>query len=137
MKAHFDIVRQQEPKERPVRPGQEKKKKKKKDFVARTLYEKYSDQANRIMLLFIYPILKDSRRLTKLFQTKTPDNITIYDEIRSYFINLAKRVIKERIFKVNSVEQLCRLNLEPGTICLKSVEEIDFGESFSLGNFAK
>lgn len=123
LKAHFDMVRHKSP-----------------DYEANTLYKMYHDEANRVRLLFLYPILMDLRRLTKLFQTKTADNIKILKEIKDYFLILARRILQKRTVDHNSIEQLCQLNLETGqshydtgSICLLKLEEMDFGELFSSG----
>ena len=73
---------------------------------ARLLYEKFADQCNRAYLHFITPLLVDLRRITKLFQSKTANSLVIFGEFETFFVTLARRIIKPHYMSINTVYQL-------------------------------
>ena len=48
-----------------------------KDYDARILFDMFRDEQNRSLLLFLFPMLRDLSRLTKLFQRKQANNLAI------------------------------------------------------------
>jgi hypothetical protein len=99
-----------------------------KDKTVRDLAHLFKDPANRAMMIFLNPILKDLRRLTKLFQLKQADNLTIYTEIKDFFMDIARRILKNSILRVNRIEDLCKLQITEFTLLDKS--DVDFGGAF-------
>ena len=102
---------------------------KEKCYEAKTLHSMFNDEQNRLYMLFIHPILKDLRRITKLFQSNSGDNIKIYSELESYFLALATRILKPAILKNKSADELCELILDT-SFCMLPTEAIDFGDYF-------
>ena len=109
-------------------------------YDAKNLYLMYSDEKNRTLLLFLYPILKELRRLTNLFQKKTADSMTCMKEIKTFFLNLAEQVLTKKTIQLHSAEQLCRLPIKKhveeqkeGSTLLLKLDEIKYGETFQRG----
>ncbi len=118
LKAHFQIVYSKE-----------------KCFQAKTLAEMFNDEKNHLYLLFLFPIIKELRRLTKLFQSNSVDNFRIYSELEMAFKSLALRLLKPSIISSNSIDRLCELNLDTD-FCLLEPDSVDLGSSF-LKNLEK
>ena len=93
------------------------------------------------MMQFIYPVLKEMRILTKLFQCNTADNFKIYGDLKSFFLKLGRRVLRKSTLDKNNVEQLCQIVLSDKhrniieSICWLPLNETDFGELFLTGIF--
>ena len=58
--------------------------KEKDDYRAKELSRLFKVKEYYALLLFIYPILRDLRRITKLFQCHTGDNIQIFHELKDF-----------------------------------------------------
>ena len=80
---------------------------------------------------FIFPVLRDLRRITKLFQKKTADNLKIFEEIKLFFLDLANRILRKSTIDNNTVEQLCGIKLDDASICLLSLDDTKYGEIFN------
>ena len=118
LKAHFQIAYTKE-----------------KCFQAKTLSEMFSDEKNYLFLLFLFPTLKELRRLTKLFQSNSVDNFQIYSELEASFKSLAQRILKPSIIRSNTIEFLAEINLDTD-FCLLEPDSVDLGSSF-LKNLEK
>ena len=98
-------------------------------FEAKQLHSMFKDEQNRLFMLFVHPLLKDLRRINKIFQSNSGDNIKVFNEIEAYFLALVTRILKPAILKDKSAEDLCGLIL--GTnFCLLLIEAINFGDHF-------
>ena len=103
----------------------------------------FKEESNRVLLMFIYPILKELRRITKLLQTKTADNMKIFAEMKTLFLDLARKILRKSTVDNNSAEHLCKIKLESKKdgfsppMCLLKVEEMDFGQTFLQGKSNK
>ena len=119
---------------------------KKKDKEAELLYEKLSDEANRVLLRFILPVLRDLRRITKLFQLKTGDNLKVFMEVKNFFLVLGSRILRKSTMDNNSARQLCEIDLgigRPGkpapknqpfpNVCFMSIDGTKYGQVFLDG----
>jgi hypothetical protein len=118
LKAHFQIVYTKE-----------------KCFQAKTLNEMFCDEKNFLYLLFLFPTLKELRRLSKLFQSNSVDNFRIYSELETAFKSLAHRILKPSIISSNTIECLAEINLDTD-FCLLEPDSVDLGSSF-LKNLEK
>ena len=114
--------------------------KKKTDYDAKNLYLMYCDEKNRTLLLFLYPFLKELRRLTLLFQKKTADSMTCIKEMKTFFLNLAERVLTTKTIRLHDAEQICKLPIKKhveeqkeGSTLLLKLDEIQYGEAFQMG----
>ena len=116
---------------------------KEKDYNARNLYQMFKEESNRVLLMFIYPILKELRRITKLLQTKTADNMKVFSEMKALFLDLARKILRKSTVENNSAEHLCKITLESKNdgfsppMCLLKVEEMQFGQTFLQGKSIK
>ena len=103
----------------------------------------YSDETNRVLLMFIYPILMELRRISKQLQTKTADNMKIFSEMKALFLDLARKILRKSTVDNNSAEHLCKITLESKNdgfsppMCLLKVEEMQFGQTFLQGKSIK
>ena len=100
-----------------------------KDYDARILFDMFRDEQNRSLLLFLFPMLRDLSRLTKLFQRKQANNLVIYNEIQVFFMDLARKILKDSTLRNSTVQQLCEINLST-TFCFLSLNDVTFGEVF-------
>ena len=98
-------------------------------FEAKQLHSMFKDEQNRLFMLFVHPLLKDLRRINKIFQSNSGDNIKVYSELEAYFLALATRILKPAILRDKSAEDLCGLILETN-FCLLPTEAIDLGDHF-------
>ena len=112
------------------------------DYDAKNLYLMYADEKNRTLLVFLYPFLIEMRRLTLLFQKKTADSMTCIKEIKTFFLNLAERVLTKKTIQLHDAEGLCQLPIKKhveehkeGSTLLLKLDEIHFGESFRKGKY--
>ena len=99
-----------------------------KDYDARIFFDMFRDEHNR-SLLFLFPMLRDLRRLTKPFQRKQANNLVIYNEIQVFFMDLARKILKDSILRNSTVQQLCEINLST-TFCFLSLNDVTFGDVF-------
>lgn len=102
---------------------------KKKDYITRELASCYRNPIMRPYLIFIFPILRKLRIITKKFQLKKGDNLEIFMSLQDFFKGLARRILKPEAIKNNSLEQLCTLNLDTEFNFL-SKEHTDYGMAF-------
>ena len=100
-----------------------------RDCAANILSGYFKDESNKIWFIFVLPILKELRRLTKLFEKKSADNFTIYKEICTYFVSLGQRILKPAILSRNTTAQLCELELDTD-YCFLSLDDADLGYQF-------
>ena len=108
---------------------EEAEKEDKTDFRARELNVLLGVGEYKAILLFMFPILKDLRRITKLFQTKTGNNLQIYAELKQFVLDLCRRILKPSVLKANNVYQLLNLDLTTN-FNLLSLNDTDFGNVF-------
>ena len=104
-----------------------------KCHTTRELNRIYGDKTVRPYLLFLFPILRDMRIITKEFQLKKGDNLAIFQGLKEFFLRLAKRILKPEVIenntRNNSIERLMNLNLDTD-FCLLPLDQIDFGQVF-------
>ena len=104
-----------------------------KCHTTRQLHLLYSNQTIRPYLIFLFPILRDLRIITKEFQLKKGDNLAIFQGLKDFFLRLAKRILKPEVIenntRNNSIERLLNLNLDTD-FCLWPLDQIDFGGVF-------
>jgi len=112
LKAHFQIAYNKE-----------------KCFQAKTLFLLYEDKKNYLFLLFLHPILQELKRLSKLFQSNTADNLRIFSELEASFRSFATRILKPTILNSNSSEDLSALNIDT-EFCLLETDSVDLGSLF-------
>jgi hypothetical protein len=112
LKAHFQIAYNKE-----------------KCFQAKTLFLLYEDKKNYLFLLFLHPILQELKRLSKLFQSNTADNLRIFLELEASFRSFATRILKPTILNSNSSEDLSALNIDT-EFCLLETDSVDLGSLF-------
>ena len=91
--------------------------------------EMFKDERNRLYLTFIYPPLRELRIITKSFQKNSANNIKIFEELETYFLSLAKQIIKPAVLRNKSVQQLCDLNVDTD-FCMLSLMDADLGDNF-------
>ena len=107
--------------------------------MAKNLYQMYSDEVNRVLLLFIYPILIELRVITKQLQSKTADNMKMFAGMKTFFLDLARKVLRKSTVDNNTAEHLCKIQLKSKKsdfsppICLLKLDEIQFGQTFLSG----
>ena len=89
----------------------------------------YEDERNRLYLTFLYPPLMELRKITKIFQKKSVNSIKIFEDLQTYFVSLAKQILKPAIVKNNSVQQLCEVDVS-SDFCLLSIMDADLGDNF-------
>ena len=89
LKAHFDIVYTKE-----------------RCFQAKNSRDMFMDERNYLYLLFLFPILKELRRLSNLFQSNSSDNFRIYSELETTFQSLGVRILKPSIEHHKTVRDL-------------------------------
>ena len=102
---------------------------KKKDYITRELSSVYRNRIMRPYLIFIFPLLRQLRIITKKFQLKKGDNLEIFVSLQDFFMRLARRILKPTAIRDNSAEQLCRLSLTTEFNFL-SKEDTDYGMTF-------
>lgn len=102
---------------------------KEKSQTARMLFEMYNDDFNRLYLIFLNPVLSELKRLSKHFESNTDDPFSVYAELQSYFLQLARRILKPQTLRVNSCEGLCNLDLSTD-FCILAVNDVDLGQVF-------
>ena len=114
----------------------------KEDYDAKNLYLMYADEKNRTLLVFLYPFLMELRRLTNLFQKKTADSMTCIKEIKTFFLNLAERVLTKKTIQLHNAEGLCKLPIKKhveeqkeGSTLLLKLDEIQYGQTFRTGKY--
>ena len=100
-----------------------------KCFEAKTLHDMYSDPQNYLYLLFLLPILKELKRLNKMFQSNTADPLRVFADLEASFVSFGRRILKPAILSSNNVVQLTQLNLET-EFCLLEPDSVDLGSSF-------
>ena len=104
-----------------------------KCHTTRELNRIYGDKTVRPYLLFLFPILRDMRIITKEFQLKKGDNLAIFQGLKDFFLRLAKRILKPEVIenntRNNSIERLMNLNLDTD-FCLLPLDQIDYGQVF-------
>ena len=98
-------------------------------YEAGTLHNMFRDDRNRLFMLFLYPVLKELRRITKMFQSNSGDNIKVYSELEQFFLALANQILKPAILRNKSSEELCSLNIE-SNFCILPIDSVDFGGTF-------
>ena len=81
------------------------------------------------MLLFMYPILVDLRKITKLFQLKTGNNLEIFSELKQFILDLCKRILKPAIIERNNFHQLLALDLSTD-FCLLHIDDVNYGSAY-------
>ena len=106
-----------------------------KCFQARTLYDMYKDEHNFLYLLLLHPILKELKRLSKLFQSNSADAFRVFADLESSFLSFGKRILKPVILRDNDINSLSQLNIDTD-FCLLDPESVDLGSSF-LNSLAK
>ena len=99
-----------------------------RDDMASVLSGMFKDEKNKVYFVFVLPLIKELRRLTKLFEKKTGDNFKIYKEIIAFFVSLGRRVLKPAIMNRNTLVQLCDLKLTD--FCFLSMDDADIGHQF-------
>ena len=104
----------------------------KNDYSARDLSKLFKVKEYYALLLFIYPILRDLRRITKLFQCKTGENIKIFHELKEFVHHLARRFMKNEIIERNNIYQLLKLehSLRESDFCILHLDDVNYGTSF-------
>ncbi len=98
-------------------------------YEAGVLHKMFEDEQNRMFMLFLHPVLKELRRITKTFQSNSGDNMKIYSELEAFFLALGTQILKPAILKNKTTEELCNLNID-SNFCMLPTEAIDFGENF-------
>ena len=114
LKAHFTIVYH-----------------KTREHQAKILSEYFSDDRNLHLLQFLYPVLKSLRRLTKLFESNSENNIKIFDELQTYFVSLAQRVLKPSILRANPKPELLANIPIVSDFCFLPSDSADLGTIFT------
>ena len=106
--------------------------KNKDDYLAKELSRLFKVKEYYALLLFIYPILRDLRRITKLFQCHTGDNIQIFHELKDFIHNLARRFMKPEIIERNNIYQLMKLeqSLKESDYCILHLDDVNYGGAF-------
>jgi hypothetical protein len=66
----------------------------------------FEDDQNRLFMLFLHPVLKELIRITKTFQSNSGNNMKVYAELETFFLQILKAAIR----KNKSSEELCCLN---------------------------
>ena len=94
LKAHFQVAYQNE-----------------KCYEAKALFEMLNDPKNYLYLLLLYPILKELKRLNKLFQSNNTDPFKVFSDLESAFVSCGRRILKPAILSSTSLERLTKLNL--------------------------
>jgi hypothetical protein len=97
-------------------------------YYAKNLSEMYKDEKNRLLLLFLHPVLKDLKRLTLLFQSNEKDSLKVFHDLKIYFLSLAARLLKNSAISHRSAEALCDVKVTD--FVLLDIEDIDYGSSF-------
>ncbi len=97
-------------------------------FTAKTLHEMYLDEKNKLLLLFLHPILKTLKKKTLLLQSNQKDPMMLLGDFKVYFTSLAGYILKNSIITANSLEDLC--NLQVTEFCLLNVEDVNYGSVF-------
>ena len=101
----------------------------KKDYHAKELAKLYSFGQYKAFLLFLFPILSDLRRITKVFQLKSGNNLELYEELKECIVNLATRFLKPAVIQRNNIYQLMYLDLTTD-FCLLPLNSVNYGTPF-------
>ncbi len=96
---------------------------------AKILHEMFSDETNRLLLLFLHPVLKELRQKTLLFQSNDKDPLRVFQDLEVYFLSLASKFLKNSVLQVNDIEDLCELNID-SEFCMLSDEDVNYGSAF-------
>ena len=99
------------------------------DYTAKELAKLLRTPQYRALLYFMFPILKDMRRITKMFQFKTGSNLDIYEELKSFITTIAQRFLKQVVIQRNNIYQLMDLDVTTEFNVLK-LEDVNFGTTF-------
>jgi len=78
--------------------------------MAKNLKEMFSEQSNKLLLLFLHPILMELKSKTLLLQTNQRDPLKVFGNLKKYFLCLAAMVVKKSMLVNNNVDKLCTLN---------------------------
>ncbi len=98
-------------------------------FYAKSLHDMYANEGNRLLLLFLHPILKELKQKTLLFQSNKKDPLKVFGDLEAYFLSLAGKILKNSVMEHNGLEDLCKLNLE-SEFCFLSDEDVNYGAVF-------
>ncbi len=98
-------------------------------YDAKHLSMMYKNQENKLYLLFLYPVLKELKNLSKLFQSNTQETFKVYSSLRTYFRSLAARILKPSVLRLHTDDSLCELDLGSG-FCILEDNDIDYGAKF-------
>lgn len=102
-------------------------------YAARVLNDMYKDEASKLYLLFLKPILKEFQKTNLLFQKTSADHFYLLQELESFVLTLLRRFLRR-----NSVS--IEVSLESGLESIYlPVSEVDFGYEFqtALDNSSK
>ena len=99
------------------------------DYTAKELVRLYTTPQYKVLLLFMFPILKDLRRITKLFQLNSGNNIEIYEELKGFIYRIAKRFLKPSVIERNNIYQLMNLDLST-EFNLLPLNSVDYSTAF-------
>ncbi len=98
---------------------------------AKAIYDFFKDLCLRLLLIFLDLILSQIRKLNDQLQSNEADNISIFEELQTYFRLLASRVLNPAILCRNTDVQLCFLSPESHFVFLHD-DHVDYS-----GNFIK
>ena len=98
-------------------------------YQAKILHEMFCDEKNYLFLLFLHPILKELKRLTKLFQSNSADFLRVFLDLESAFLAFGRRILKPAVMSSNNTTNLAELNID-SDFCLLEPGSVDLGSSF-------
>lgn len=91
-----------------------------RSYMAKQLRDMYQDDGNRLIFLFLHPILQDLKNVSNHFQSNNADNLRIFSELKEFFLALARRILKPAILHGKSANDLSELDVTTDFCILSS-----------------
>ena len=102
-----------------------------KDWSAEQLAKLFNDERNRTYLLFLKPHLVDLRRITKNFQSKSSDNLEVFNQVSTYFQKVASKILKSDYIEGKNVHEIARITESEINSFHLSLDDVGYGRVFS------
>ncbi|XP_069511255.1 uncharacterized protein [Ambystoma mexicanum] len=98
-------------------------------FVARLLQEMYADESNFLYLAFLKPLLLEIKAVNQAFHRESWNAADMCRDLQSLYTSTLQRVVKPRVMRSFSEEELLTLDLQSHAIYLTE-EDTDLGFTF-------
>ncbi|XP_072140169.1 zinc finger protein 862-like [Dermacentor andersoni] len=101
-----------------------------RSYNVRILREMYRDRKKYVYLVFLASVLRNVRRVNKMFQTNTTDPLVVFQELENLYLEILRRILNPSVLRHNTTASLLSLDLAKMKSIFLQPEVVDLGDVF-------